>query len=187
MSPASCCLTVYRCALQEPNGSSLLASDPESSPDRPAASHPPPGLLAPPLPPRADVVTSSAATKDLQAAFGFDDSDSEDSPAKLAPAATKPEPVTATVAQPPSEPAELAPAAVDHAARDAESPAPVQRRFHWMQLEPSPTRPGTADVTCSSHFLHPHNQIKFGLSRMLKGRHAQACLVMAARDAAKAL
>ena len=122
---------------------------------RPVASHPPPGLVAAgDTAPVANVVTSSAATKDLRAAFGFDaESDDEDqAPAEQAPqdaATLLPPPAPKPEPAPKTEPAPDVAASQRDATADATNAVGANagaanggRRFHWLQLEASPTRPG---------------------------------------------
>lgn len=105
---------------------SQSASEAEVSPEQ-RASHPPPGLVAVEPSPSAPVVTGSAATRDLRAAFGFDDASDDDVSASES-------------TPPPAKPREDV--VFEPTRKSTDSVVGAQRRFHWLQLEASPTRPG---------------------------------------------
>lgn len=113
---------------------------------RQPASHPPPGL--------GDVAAMhSTATKDLRAAFGFDDDDAsnhsqeQQQHSDASPAAP---PKSAAVG--PSGAAPL-PEGVDGMDEG------MQRRFHWLQLEASPTRQGEPSLIFRIAFACPFVQM----------------------------
>ncbi|KAK9813858.1 hypothetical protein WJX73_002233 [Symbiochloris irregularis] len=110
------------------DGSASQSTEP--SPIREPASHPPPGLGNVPA-------MHSTATRDLRAAFGFDDDSASDHsqereqrPDSSPAAAPKP-------AAPPMGPAGSGAVSEGFEGMDEG----MHRRFHWLQLEASPTRP----------------------------------------------